>query len=407
MPTRAGWGLVIAAAITMIAARAFALTELFVLATTAIALLAASWVLVAHRRPEVDVHRLISPHRIPLGGQCRIELRVSNPGRRRTPVITLHEPIAGTVGAQVSIPPLTPGEVQSATYRLPTRRRGRMPVGPLSMSRCDPFGLVDHTSEVIDQVAVTVLPAIELLGPLGSGGGVDDPLAGPSHAALGLSGDEDLAGLRDYVVGDDLRRVHWASSARKGDLVVREDDPPWRGHVTVALDTRADRMDANRFEDAVSAAASVLHGLSERSDRVRLMFTDGTDTGLVDAATGQHLLLEHLALVTQHPTEARLDLRPPSAGAPGSLVVITGDAAGAPAAAEDLDLFTEATAHFSMTRVVVFSSTDPPMTPLVSPISNPPGGRSPLRMLHVPTGTSFGAVWRASFQPAPASGGPR
>lgn len=393
MPTRAGWGLAVAGAITLAAARMFALTELYVLGATAFTLLAASLLLVTVRRPTVSVHRFVSPSRVQLGSQCRIELRVSNPATKPTPVVTLHEPIAGTVGAQVSIPPLPPGSAQSATYRLPAHRRGLMPVGPLSMTRTDPFGLVARTTEIVEQVTITVTPAIDLLGPVGTGGGIDDPLAGLTHTAMGLSGEEDFSSLRDYVVGDDLRRVHWASSARRGDLLVREDDPPWRGHVTVVLDSRSDRMDGARFEAAVSAAASVLHGVAEHRDRARLMITDGTDTGLVDAYAERDLLLEHLALVNQQETGSIGDLRPPARGNPGGLVMITGDGGSGGAPSEVHSLLATVTEEYAVTRVVLFSSAEGP--PEIAAVPAPK--RPSVRVLRVPAGASFAAAWRAAF----------
>lgn len=404
MPTRAGWGLVAAGAITLIAARVFALTELYLLGITALALLAASLILVTVRRPSVAVDRFVSPHRVQRGGQCRIELRVTNPGVRPTPVVTLHEPIAGMVDAQVSVPPLRPEEVQSATYRLPAHRRGLMPVGPLSMTRTDPFGLVAHTTEIVGQVTVTVIPAIDVLGPVGIGGGVDDPLAGLTHTVMGLSGEEDFSSLRDYVVGDDLRRVHWASSARRGDLLVREDDPPWRGHVTVVLDSRADRMDIDRFEDAVSAAASVLQGVAQHGDRARLMITDGTDTGLVDAAAERDLLLEHLALVTQQESGSYGNLRPPRGGNPGGLVVITGDGGAAGPRIEDQRMLAASTQDYSVTRVVRFSSAGGASGLAHPQFTDTGAGTGSVRILDVPVGTSFATVWRASFSARRGSG---
>lgn len=405
MPTRVGWGLAVVAVLTLVAARVFALTELFVLGATAIGLLAAAFLLVTRRSPSIAVERLVTPPRVQLGGQCRIELRVTNPSSRPSPVVSLHEPIAGTVGAQVSIPPLTPGEVQAATYRLPAMRRGLMPIGPLSMTRTDPFGLITHTTEIVERVTVTVLPAIETLGPVGTGGGIDDPLAGLTHTVMGLSGEEDFSSLRDYVVGDDLRRVHWASSARNGELLVREDDPPWRGHVTVVLDTRTERMDADRFEAAVSAAASVLHGVSLHGDRARLMTTCGIDTGLVDATAERDLLLEHLALVSQHEEGRFGDLRPPGRGNPGGLVVVTGDGGSALSRDQDQAVLTGAAQHYSVTRLVSFSSAPGTATDTGNRAGTPQD--TSIRLLHVPADVSFVEAWQASFLADRTPGGVR
>ena len=70
--------------------------------------------------------------------------------------------------------------------------------------------------------------------------GRDDPHAGADHPNVLGQGGEDFYTLREYVVGDDLRRVHWASTARRGELMVRQDEVPWQGRATVLLDARRD-----------------------------------------------------------------------------------------------------------------------------------------------------------------------
>ena len=76
---------------------------------------------------------------------------------------------------------------------------------------------------------------------------------------------DDFYALRDYVVGDDLRRVHWPSTARHDELMVRQDEMPWQGRATVLLDVRRAAHTAASLELAVSAAASVDHGVGPRA----------------------------------------------------------------------------------------------------------------------------------------------
>jgi hypothetical protein len=98
-------------------------------------------------------------------------------------------------------------------------------------------------------------------------------------------------------VGDDLRRIHWPSSARFGDLLVRQDEVHWQGRTTVVLDTRGHTHTGDSFEDAVSAAASVIAAAWRRRDLVRLVTTAGWDSG-VDAGHGHaERLLDELARV--------------------------------------------------------------------------------------------------------------
>jgi uncharacterized protein (DUF58 family) len=326
MPSRAGWLVAAGGIASIVAGRLLALAELSVLGAIAITLVVVALVAVRRPLPELVVERAVIPRRVHRGAESRVELRVTNQGRRRTPLLALHDPVEGTIGARVSLAPVAPGTTHSASYRLPTDRRGLLDIGPLEARRTDAFGLAWRRSEVTGPTHLTVLPSVEVLHRLPESAGVDDPLAGVSRSVLGSPGSGEFASLREYVSGDDLRRVHWPSSARAGDLLVREEDPPWQGHLTVLLDARASHVSPERFEYAVTGAASIVHAVSRAVDRIRLIVSDGTDTGLVDARAARATLLEHLALVDLH--DGGTLPQPPLDGRrrTGTLIVITGRA---------------------------------------------------------------------------------
>lgn len=385
--TRSGWLVLVGSVLTVATGRAFALPELFLLGATGVALVVGAMVLVRRPPPDLDVERTIHPPRVHLGGQSRVQLRITNHGIRRVPVVTLHDPVEGTVGAKVSLAPLGAGGGQAASYRLPTERRGLVRVGPLEAQLADAFGLVRRRLPMAADAALTVLPAIENLGGLTTGGGLDDPLAGIVHPVLGSPGDEDFSTLRPYVVGDDLRRVHWASSARAGDLLVRQDDPPWQGHLTVLLDARTERLDPERFEVAVSAAASLLHAVAVRGDRARLIISDGTDTGLLDARAGRDTLLEHLAVVDRHPGG---ELPVPAVDGrtrTGGLVLVTGTPNR-----RDLALLTAQRARFATIRLVVVDPSVVRGRERADRPTPPPG----VEEVVIDRDRSFGDAWRAA-----------
>lgn len=389
MVTRSGWLLLMGSVVTVVAGRAFALPELYLLGATGAALLLGAFVLVRRSPPNLDVERTVHPQRVHLGGQSRVELCITNRSLRRAPVVTLHDPVVGTVGARVSLAPLDPGEDQAASYRLPTERRGIVRVGPLEAQVTDAFGLVRRCFAVAGDATLTVLPAIENLGGLASGGGLDDPLAGIAHPVLGSLGDEDFATLRPYVVGDDLRRVHWASSARAGDLLVRQDDPPWQGHLTVVLDAREERLDADQFEVAVSAAASLVNAIAVRGDRARLIITNGTDTGLLDARAGRDTLLEHLAVVKLHQggelPEPALDGRSRT----GGLILVTGTPNGS-----DLARLVAQRPRFATIRLVIIDPSVIGGARQYHPTANTPG----VEAVVVDRDHPFGEAWRDSMR---------
>src|SRR5206468_2798829 len=220
--------------------------------------------------------------------------------------------------------PLAPGESARAAYRLPTDERGIFSLGPLEMVLTDPFGLATVSSEVAGMTSLTVYPKVHRIRPMPDTQG-PDPNSGVGHPiALSQSG-EDFYALREYQMGDDLRRVHWPSTARLDELMIRQDDMPWQGRASVLVDLRRGVHTDETLELALEAAASILSASVRRQALVRLVTTDGTDTGFSSGRAHYELILERLAAAKTH-RDAGL---PPMltslrrAGAGGSLAVVT------------------------------------------------------------------------------------
>jgi uncharacterized protein (DUF58 family) len=225
-----------------------------------------------------------------------VELAVRNDGVRTTPVVRMFDPVTGTRGADLILGPLEPGVTSRAAYRLPTERRGIVRIGPLDVIVTDPFGVASSATSAAPVSELTVFPWVDDIVPVPHTSG-DDPHAGADHpSALGRTG-EDFYALRPYVVGDDLRRVHWKSTARRDELMVRQDELPWQGRVTVLLDVRRTGHTADSLELAVSAAASVVTASWKRRDLVRLITTDGTDLGFAAGTAHAEAIMEFLATV--------------------------------------------------------------------------------------------------------------
>ncbi len=133
--------------------------------------------------------------------------------------------------------------------------RGVHVVGPVIYEKTDPVGVISRRFETGAPLALLVSPVVVDLAVFA--GGLTNDLDGATSQQLSMS---DLAfhALREYVPGDDLRHVHWRSSAKAGELLVRQFHESRRGHVTILLD--ADRSSYPRrrdFELAVSVATSV------------------------------------------------------------------------------------------------------------------------------------------------------
>ncbi|MFM7537634.1 MAG: DUF58 domain-containing protein [Acidimicrobiales bacterium] len=325
MPTRQGWSLLIAAAPALVAARLFGVFELYLLSSAVAVLVVLAVLHVRLARVAIDVERGVHPLRVHAGESTRIELAVGNPGRRRTPPLRIIDPIGRTAGPRLQLAPLAGGQRARVAYHLPTTRRGRVPVGPMQAEVIDPFGLARRRVRVAGATDVTVYPAVELVPALGTGGDQDPSGNAVRHNAIGSKGEE-FFGLREYAVGDELRRIHWRSSARRGgELLVRQDERPWADRTTIVLDARASAYTPEGFERAVSSAASVVEAAHRARHTVQFCSTDGRDTGGGSGLGHTEAVMEYLAMVAPGGGSLRALLSPLGRGGQGgTLIVVTG-----------------------------------------------------------------------------------
>jgi uncharacterized protein (DUF58 family) len=181
---------------------------------------------------------------------------------------------------------------------VPTHRRGRYQLGPLRLRLEDPFGLARMDRVGAAGGSVLVYPRIELLPGLPPAAG-QDPHSGTLARTTRTQG-EDFFALRPYEVADDLRRVHWPSTARADELMIRQVELPWQHRVSIFLDARRSVHDSASFEQAVSAAASILAGSADAGALVRLVTTAGLDSGFDSGP--EHLEAGLAALATVGPS---------------------------------------------------------------------------------------------------------
>jgi uncharacterized protein (DUF58 family) len=277
VPTRSGWSLAAAAAATLVAGRVFGYVELLIIGVALLVLVAAALAFTSLTPLRLQISRSVRPARVHVGQPSHVVLSVRNNGRRRTPVLSLRDGVRGLRGASLLAAPIERGGRSTAAYVLPTSRRGALEIGPLTVELTDAFGLARSKVVAVGRTTITVFPRIvDLTAPPRTGGA--DP-HGLRSQGLHHEGDEFHA-LRPYVIGDDLRRVHWPATAHRGDLVVRQLDRRRHGRTTVLLETRGTRHTASSFETAVVAAASVLVAAHRRGDEIRLLSTGGHDSGI-------------------------------------------------------------------------------------------------------------------------------
>lgn len=223
------------------------------------------------RPPDLASSRVVVPDRVTAGDPAFTELTIANRGRRTSGASKGQERFGDDVIA-VDIPALEPGESAVLRSELATSRRGIFDVGPLTVRRGDPIGLARRGDISSDVTRLLVHPRVHDISPFPTG--IRRDLEGlPSGEAA--EGGVTFSNLREYVPGDDLRLVHWRSSARTGTLMVRHNIDVHRPRTSVILDTTRSLYDEESFEDAVRAAASVIVSAMQRRFPFTLRTTDG------------------------------------------------------------------------------------------------------------------------------------
>jgi len=396
--TGRGWAVLTAALACLVSGRLLGLEDLYLVGAGLLAALAVAAGYVRIVRPDLGATRRILPPRVHAGANSRVELTLTNRGRNRSPVLTARDPFdRGARWARFLVAPLASGEVARAAYRLPTDQRGIYDLGPLQVGLSDPFGLAASVVQAAPRTQLTVYPRIDVVAPPPSGHG-DDPLAGADHPRAMSGGGEDFYALRPYVRGDDLRRVHWPSTAKLDELMLRQDEMPWQGRSLLLLDTRSSVCRPAALELLVSATASLVAANNRHDGLQRLVTTGGYDSRLGAGTSHAESILEHLAGVRT--SEGQLltalgTIRRSHGG--GALVMLTtANASGAELAA----LATLRTWFSSLTLVLAersaWGSGGGPLTAVPQAV----------RVARVTADVPFSAAWR-TVAGAPDSRRPR
>ncbi|HSN06459.1 MAG TPA: DUF58 domain-containing protein, partial [Candidatus Angelobacter sp.] len=239
-----------------------------------------SALLVARTRYRLASARGLRPTRVAVDQPATAVVRVENVSRLPSGLLLVEDAVPWLLGRpqRFVIDRLEPGGRRDVRFELRGALRGRYQIGPVSVRLVDPFGFCRATRQFTTTDTLTVVPATVPLPAIPVGG--DWSGLGEARARAVASAGEDDVIPREYRTGDELRRVHWKSTARSGELMVRREEHPWRTRATVFLDTRAvaHRGDgaASSFEWAVSAAASMACHLARRGYAVRVVDADGT-----------------------------------------------------------------------------------------------------------------------------------
>lgn len=299
--TRSGQVAVVGAVGLWVMARVVAGTAMYLFAYGAVLLLAVSY-LIAPRRLKLDGERSGLFPRVQEGDRLDVEVRLT--ARRRVSTFVLEERLPERLGNPVKVPitTLSPGATVCHRYGLRCSRRGVYEVGPLVAVAGDPLGLSQRETVVAEPFELLVHPRVEVVSDRPLTRQFEDPPIRPPVSKPWPSGYE-FYGMRDYVPGDDLRRIVWRASARTGKLMVREAEQGITDKITLVLDT--DRGQHSRdaeglsesFETGVRAAASLGVRHLREGYEVKCEANGGRLTRPLRGPASQLLLLDALARV--------------------------------------------------------------------------------------------------------------
>ena len=244
--------------------------------------------------PRVGVTRRVTPFQVHDGDRAVVEVTLTT-GRRIAQATVLDE-VSDLGTARFVADRIEPWDPMTARYEVLCRPRGIYTVGPAVVQVRDPLALTEAGGPSGKVDRLVVYPTVEDFDglPLGRG---HDPTVNTSKSSFSQTDGEDFFTLREYQQGDDLRKVHWPSSAKRDVLMIRQLEMPWQSRALVLLDPRRDAYpDRDTFEHAVQGVASALRHLFRNGYTPTLWTGIGSGT-MVGGSDTYGIAMEELAAV--------------------------------------------------------------------------------------------------------------
>lgn len=295
-----GWAVLVGTALALATGIALGWKELIVMGIAGALLLGAAIAFIVGRnryRIELD----LAYTRVVVGERALGRIEIHAASTKPLLPATIEVPV-GKALASFHLPRMQPGDVHEDVFAIPTSRRTILQVGPVRSVRGDPVGLLRRQVRWTDPVELYVHPKTVQLDETAPG--LIRDLEGITTRDL-TNSDIAFHALRDYVAGDDRRYIHWKSSARTGQLMVRQFEQTRRSVLALGLSTSPDDYaDPAEFETAISILGSL--GLQAIRDEMDVAVQTSRRT--VPASTGKRLL-DALSGVEWSPRDDRfLDL---------------------------------------------------------------------------------------------------
>jgi len=269
--TSAGWLLLAVLAAGVVGGLALGWVEAWVVAAVALLLLlfCVPFLFGGH---DYRVHLVLDRDRVVAGTDVDAHLEIRNQSHRPALPGIVDVPVGeGLVEAHV--PLLHLGAEHRENLVIGAHRRGVITVGPMTIARGDPIGIL-RREVAWPQVEQVFVHPVTVPIPSTSAGNIKDLEGSPTRDIV--PADLSFHAIREYAPGDSQRHVHWKSTAKTGVLMVRQYEETRRARIAVVLDLRTEEFaDDDEFEMAVSAAASLgVQGVRDGRDVLVSMSAD-------------------------------------------------------------------------------------------------------------------------------------
>ena len=289
--------LLVAAVVLVITAFSTALPFLFYLLYLAILVVGGSYVLVRLGLTDLEAGYAVSQLHGHVGDQVRVTYTLRNGSRIAKLWLEIHNPTTLPGGLPGRAITLSGRSERSWLIRIPLSRRGHFRIEPLHIRTGDPFGFFEASATVGQGVSVVVYPRLE---PLPRWRLPAAALEGSRVAPVRTLQTTPLATtVRPYAPGDSMNRIHWKSTARHGEIQVKEFDLEQTADAWIVLDLQraiqTGRGDDSTIESAVRVAASIADKALQEGRAVGMTVNVGRTAFLPpDRGGRQHLKIMQL-----------------------------------------------------------------------------------------------------------------
>ena len=262
-PTLRGCALLVLAAGTYVAGRIVGTWELYLFGFAFFAAFVVSWLSVIATGRRIQATRVMAPDRPVAGDEPELIVSLKNGSFLPGPELALRNPLGGmsSIDLEIQVDGLGPRGVRVVRTRTGRVNRGVHVLPKAEAIAEDHLGLSRATHKISDPLVVTVLPRIVNLESCALYPDIGLRHDWSGRHGLQSFGASEFRGVRPHQPGEPLSHVDWKSTAKTGNLMIREMDEPAGADVTLLLDGTADSLSGeppdNNFELAVRVAGSV------------------------------------------------------------------------------------------------------------------------------------------------------